>query len=111
MPRGAEPFGRVRVADVAQLSLGLRRRCVDDLGAEHVAAEARVDVGLIPAQSVVHVQRGNAIAELAEDVPEARRVGPARDEARGLASGRDQIVAADVPLDARAKVMDSTRQL
>ena len=37
---------------------------VDHLGAEHVAAEARVDVRLLAAQAVVHVQRRDGVVEL-----------------------------------------------
>ena len=101
---GAQPVGCVRVADVAQLGLRLRRRRVDDLGTEHVATEAGVDVGLLAAQSVVHMQGRDHVAELLKHVPEARRVGPAGDEARDLASGRDQLMPADVRFYACAKV-------
>ena len=62
----AQPVGRERVADLAQLVLGRPAAAVDDLGAERLAAEARVLVRLAPAQAVVDVQRRDAVAELAE---------------------------------------------
>src|SRR5882757_9680211 len=46
---------------------------LDDVGAEHVTAEARVLLGGCTTELVVHVQRRHAIAELAQRVPEARR--------------------------------------
>ena len=46
------------------------------------------------------MQRRDAIAELAQRVEEARRVGAARDEAEHVAARLDQIVPADVLLDA-----------
>ena len=64
MSRRAEPVGRVRVADVAQLGLRLSRGRVDHLSTEHVAAEAGVDVRLLAAQAVVHVQRRDGVVEL-----------------------------------------------
>ena len=64
MPRGAEPVGRVGVTDLAQLGLRPSGRGVNHLRTEHVAAEACIDVGLLPAQAVVHVQRGDGVAEL-----------------------------------------------
>ena len=99
MPRRAQPVGRVGVADVAELGFGLGSWCVDDLRAQHLAAEARVDVRLLAPQPVVHVERRHAVAELGEHVPEACRVGPTRHEARDLAAGLDQPVPADVALD------------
>ncbi len=104
VPGRPQTVGGVRVADLAQLGLRLGGRCVHDLRAEHVAAEAGVDLGLLAAQPVVHVQRGDAIAELGQHVPETGRVGPAGDEARDLASGRDQLMPADVRVYACAKV-------
>src|SRR4029077_10618936 len=59
-----------------------------------------VGVGLRAAQPVIDVQRRHAIAELAERVVEARRVGAARGEAEHGAARLDQLVAPDVLLDA-----------
>ena len=105
--RRAQPVGRERVADLAQLVLGRPAAAVDDLGAEHVAAERRVLLRLRSAQSVVDVQRRDLVAELAQRVPEAGRVGAARDEAGHLAAGRDQPVPADVGLDRLPKARGS----
>ena len=76
----------------------------DDLGAEHLGAEARVRVRLGAAQPVVDVERRGAVAELAQREHEAGRVGAARDEAEHLAAGLDQLVAPDVRLDPREHV-------
>ena len=97
--RRAQPVGRERVADLAPLVLGASSAAVDDLGAEDVAAERGVLVRLAPAQAVVHVQRRDLVAELAQRVPEAGGVRSARDEARDRAAGRDQLLLADVGLD------------
>jgi hypothetical protein len=88
------------VAEVAELGLGGAGSVrLDDLGAEHLRAEAGVFFRLLPAQRVVHVDGGNGVAELAERMPEAARVGAAGDEARHLAAGRDQVVLTDEALD------------
>ena len=55
------------------------------------------------AEPVVDVQGRGGVAERAEGVPERRGVGAAGDEARHRPAGRDQVVPADVPLDARAE--------
>jgi len=52
---------------------------------------------------MVHMERRDAVAERRQNVPEARRVGTARNKARDLASGRDQLVLDDERLDARAE--------
>src|SRR5205823_6420458 len=72
---GAEPVGREAVANLAQLVLGPTSAAVDDLGAHQLATEARVCLGLFPAQAVVDVERRDAIAELAQEVPRAGRIG------------------------------------
>jgi hypothetical protein len=103
----AKTVRRERVAEVAERVLGrapLRAR-VDDVRAEPLAAEAGVLVGLGPAQVVVHVERVDAVPERAEHVPERRRVGTAGDERDDLPAGRDQLVSADVLLDARVNVL------
>ena len=46
-------------------------------------------------ERMIHVQGGNAVAKLVENVPHARRVGAAGDEAGHLAAGRNQLVAVD----------------
>src|SRR5439155_348441 len=92
------------IALVAQLGLAEAAPVqLDDLGTERLAAEARVLVRLGAAQPVVHVQRGDAVAELAQRVPEAGRVGAAGDEAADLAARLDQLVPADQLLDPRAQ--------
>ena len=70
---------------------------------------AGVRVRLRPAQAVVDVHRRDRVAELAEHVPEAGRVGAAGDEAADLAAGRDQVVLADEPLDALGEVGSHAR--
>ena len=100
--RSPQPCGRA-VARVAQRRLGRGARhglASYDLRPEHLGAEARVGFRLVAAQAVVHVDGRHAVAELAEDVPEARRVRSARDEAGDLAAGGDQLVAADRLFDA-----------
>ena len=93
------------VAHLAQGVFGRPRgrRCLDDLGAEHFAAVASVLLGLGPAETVVDVQGGDAVPELAQRVPEAGRVGAAGDECRHVAAGRNQLVPADVLLDPRSQ--------
>jgi hypothetical protein len=75
------------------------RRGLHDLGAEPLLAPRRVGVGLGAAQTVVDVQRGDAVAELGKGVVETRRVGAARDEAQDLPARLDEVVPADVGLD------------
>src|SRR5215203_5870283 len=100
----AQPVGGDGVADLAPVVLGLAASPVDDLRAENVTAEGGVVLGLLAAQAVVHVQRGNVIAELTERVPEARRVGTAGDEDGHGAAGRNQLALADVRFDGLPKV-------
>ena len=78
---------------------------VHDLGAEHVAAEARVLGRLLAAQLVIHVQRRDAVTERAEGVPETGRVGAAGDECEHLAAGRNQLMRANVLLDPRSQLL------
>src|SRR5688500_7563233 len=103
MTRGAQPVRGEGVADAAQLVLGRASAAVHDLGSEHLAAEARVLVRLGAAQAVVDVERRDAVAELAQYVPETRGVGAAGDEADHLAAGRDQVATANVALDRGAE--------
>ena len=101
MPGRAEAVGGDPVAQVAQLGLGAAAPAqVDDLGAEPLPAEAGVLVRLGPAKPVVDVEGGHAEAQAAEHVPEAGRVGAARDEAGDLAAGGDQVERAHVRVDA-----------
>ena len=95
VPRRAQPVGGDRVAQVAQLGLGpARRGRVHDLRAEGLAAEARVLVGLGAAQAVVHVQRGDPVAERARarargrSSRRRRRRGRATSPPRGTRSCR-----------------------
>jgi len=80
----------------------------DHLGAEHLGAEAGVLLGVGTAQLVVHVQRRGAVAERPEQMPEAGRVGAARDEAGDLAAGRDQLMLADEALDTVAQLLHAS---
>src|SRR3712207_337011 len=96
-----EPIGREGVADAAEPVLGRARgAAVDDLRAKDVSAEARVLLGLLAPEPMVHVEGRGRVAELPGDVEQAGRIGAAGDEADDLAAARDQVVAADVPLDA-----------
>ena len=78
------PLGQA-VPQVAEVCLGRRGRRVHDLGAQRRRAVLRVGVRLGAPQPVVDVDGPDAIPEGAQHVPEARRVGAARDEARHLA--------------------------
>src|SRR5439155_10996533 len=86
---GAQAVAGEGVPELAEGLLG--RACgwlsLDDLGAEAFAAEAGVLVGLGAAEPMVDVQGGHAVAELAEGVPEAGRVGAAGDEREHLGAG------------------------
>src|SRR5262249_38928344 len=100
VPGGAEALGGLRVADRAQLRLARAARVeLDDLRAELAFAETRIVVGLASAQPVVDVQGRDLVAELAERVQEAGRVGAARHEAQDLAARRDPSGRADVRSD------------
>ena len=68
-------------------------------------------VRLGAAEPVVHMERRDAVAELAERVPEAGRVGPAGDEREHLAAGRNQVVTADLLLDPRTQVAGGAQTL
>src|SRR5215211_2143535 len=61
----SKTIGREAVADPPELVFGASARPVDDVGAEVLAAEACVVVGLRTAQVVVHVQCRDGVAELA----------------------------------------------
>ena len=76
-----------------------------DLRAEDVCAEACVPVGVGSAELVVDVERRDAIAEQAEHVPEAGRVGAARNETGDLTARGNQLVLTDEPLDAIAELL------
>jgi hypothetical protein len=91
--------------------LGLREAstvALDHLGSQHLGAEARVLCGVGASQPVVHVQRRDAVAERAEQVPQARRVGTARDEARHFSARWDQLVLADEALDTVAQLLHAS---
>jgi hypothetical protein len=89
------------VPEVSERCLGGRLRCddVDDLGAENIGAEPRVLLGLRSSQPVVHVNRADAVAQCAQDVPEAGRVGASGHEADDVASRWDQVALADERFD------------
>jgi hypothetical protein len=89
---------RQPVARVPQRRLGRSRDgrpAVDHLGPERLATEACVSLRLVGAEPMIDVRGGDAVAELAEDVPQAGGIGAAGDEARDLAPGRKQVVPAD----------------
>src|SRR4029079_11184596 len=92
--------GRERVAEVAPIVLGRPTGRVHHFCTETLRAETRVVVGVSSAQSVVHVQRRDAIAERRQHMPEARRVGAARDEAGHGPTRRDQLLLPNELLDA-----------
>jgi hypothetical protein len=73
-------------------------------GAEHFTAETRVLFRLFSALVMVHVQGADPVAERPERVPEAGRVGSARDQAEHLAAGLDQVLGADQLLDSLAEL-------
>ena len=102
----SRPTGR-SACSRSSASLAPARVDPDDLGAELLGAEARVLVGLVAAQAVFDVQRRDAVAELAQRVQEAGRVGAARDEAEHLAARLDQLVPADV-LSIRSRTLHGT---
>ena len=82
--------------------LGLRQAVaveLDDLCSEHVSAEARVRVGVLAAQLVIHVQRRHAVPETGERMLQTGRVGASGDETAHLAARLDQLVRADVLFD------------
>ena len=106
MPRRAQPVGRDGVAQLAQLLLGRSAAHLHHCGAKDVTAKACVRSRLLAAQPVIDVQRRGAVAELPQRVPEARRVGAARDETGDVAAGRDQLVPADVLLDPGPERLD-----
>ncbi len=104
MPGRAQAVRGEGVAKLPKLGFGLGLpRGMDDLRAQDFAAEARVLLGLLAPQLVVHVQGRDVVAQCPERVPEAGRVGAAGDEAVDGAAGRDQVVPADVLFDPRAE--------
>ena len=102
----AQPVGRERVARSRKLGLGrpAARRSTTSAPST-LAAEARVLVGLLAAQAVVHVERRDAVAELAR--ARARGRSSRRRPRRGRATSPPGAISswrADVLLDRRAKV-------
>jgi len=84
-----------------KLSLVLAARGgLDDLRAEALAAEAGVLVGFGPAEAVVDVQGRDAVPERRQHVPEAGRVGAARDEDGDVTSRRDEALVPNERLNA-----------
>jgi hypothetical protein len=99
----AEALGRDGVAKLAELLLcgGTLRRRLDDLGAEALATEPGVLLGLRAAELMVYVESVYAVAEGSKCMPQAGRVGAPRDQAEHFAAGSDEVVPADVLLDSR----------
>jgi hypothetical protein len=87
------------VPQLAQRGLGRSLRGMDDLGAEGDGAVVGVGVRLRAAETVVDMNGPDGVPELSQHVPEAGRVGSARDEARHLASFGDEALRPDVRLD------------
>ncbi len=105
MPRRSKAAaGGQGIALFAERGLGRRRLGVHDLRVERRRAVRSVGVRVGAAQPVVDVHRPHVVAEPAERVPEAGRVGAARDETRQGATGLDQPVRADVLLDPLAQL-------
>ena len=101
---GRTPYGRSRAADRPRTSSAARAARprfapagLDDLGAEEIAAEARVLVGLGAAQAVVRraARRRGSRAHGAR--ARGRSNPPRRRRGRSLAAGRDQLVLAEYP--------------
>ena len=90
VPCRAQPVAADRAPLLAQSRFGKTAAVeLHHLRAEQVGAEPGVLVGLRSAELVVHVQRRDPVAERVEDVPEAGRVGAARDQTGDLAAGRE----------------------
>ena len=105
----AEALGR-RVAELAHRGLAGSGLDVDDLGSECLGAVLRVGIGGGSAHPVVHVDGCDVVAEPSQRVPETRRVGATRDEARDAAARLDEVVGADERLDARGRAGPSRFQ-
>ena len=101
----SEPVARDRVAQLAQLRLGQARA----RPARRPPRRARSRRSARPPRNRRRAglwftcSAEYRVAERAQRVPEAGRVGAARDEAADLAAGLDQPVPADVLLDALAQ--------
>ena len=104
MAGGSKAIGGEAVADLAQFLLRRAATAVHDLGAHQLTAEAGVFLGFRSTQAVVDVQRGDAVPELAENVPRTGRVGTAGNEHGHIAAGRDQLQPLDLSLHAGAQV-------
>ena len=63
-----------------------------------------IGVGIGSAHAVMDVHGRDVVAERTERVPEAGRVGTARDEARDAPTRLDELVGADERLDPRGQV-------
>ncbi len=96
---------RERVSEVAELLLGaaVRRRRLHDFGAEALAAEARVLLGVLAAEPMVDVERAGAVAEGPKRMPEARGVRATGDQADNVPARRNEVVPADVLFHPSAK--------
>jgi hypothetical protein len=78
------------VSRLAELPLGEAAPSASTTSAPSTSTQKRRPPPTPHRALVVHVDRRNGVAELAEGAPEARRVGAARDEARDLAARRDE---------------------
>ena len=105
MPGGAEAVAGRLVANPTELLLRAPAPArVDDLRSQRLAAEAGVLVRFPTAEPVVDVQCAHVVADRAQGVPQARRVGAAGNEAGYGSAGRDEAMPANVLLDPRAKL-------
>jgi len=96
----AQPVGRKPVTDAPQLVLRRAAVAVDDLRTEDVPAEAGVRIRLGAPEAVVDVQSRDLVPEPPQNVPEARRVGTARDQDRHRRARNEQALVPNERLDA-----------
>ena len=100
MPSGPEKTRERRSSEAREAFLLRPSGRVDHTRPEPLAAGTGVLVGLGATEPVVRVQALDHVSERPEHVPEAGGVRAARDEAENVAARRDQLVPADMLLDA-----------